>query len=118
MAKFKQNYQVTREIDKKAVQAAQKTVYALRTEVQNARVVPFNVGDLQNTSYVKRHSATEWRLVYAMLYAKRLYFGVDFNFQTANNPNARAEWLEPWIRGEHKDFARKTYAKLLKGAIK
>lgn len=32
-------------------------------------------------------------------YARRLYFHPEYNFQTANNANARGEWLRDWMPG-------------------
>ena len=101
---------------KAAVVAAEQTAYAVQTDVQDAAVVPFEVGTLQNTSYIDSSDKPKGRfkLVYNTPYARRHYWHPECNFRTDKNANARGEWLEPWLTGNKKDFARKAFVKLFR----
>lgn len=98
--------------------AAQKTVEALKTDVVAAQVMPFDMGDMQNnqtfTVTENDEDGITARLVTGSPQARRLYFHPEYNFQTANNPNAGGEWLEPWLNGDKKDFVNDTFAELYK----
>lgn len=94
--------------------AAEKTVEALKTDVVAAQVMPFDTGDMQNN---QTFTVTEddgdsvmSRLVTGSPQARRLFYHPEYNFQKVNNPNAGGLWLEPWLNGEKKDFAEKTFA--------
>lgn len=92
------------------------TIDALKTEVVNAQVMPYDDGDMQNneTFIIQSIDGTEARLVTGSPQARRLYYHPEYNFQTVNNPNAGGEWLQPWIDGDKSDFARDTFAKMFK----
>lgn len=96
--------------------SAEQTAYALRTDVEDAAVVPFAVGTLQNTSYIDSTGKAQgiFKLVYSTPYARRLYWHPEYNFRTTENANARGEWLDPWINGNKRTFARKTFMTLLR----
>lgn len=98
--------------------AAEKTIEALRTDVVAAQVMPFDLGDMQNnqtfTTVESDDDSVTARLVTGSPQARRLYYHPEYNFQTVNNPNAGGEWLEPWLRGEKKDFVGDTFAELYK----
>ncbi|NLN46297.1 MAG: hypothetical protein GX153_07005 [Clostridiaceae bacterium] len=100
--------------------AAEQTAHAVRTDVQDAGVVPFETGTLQNTSFVENREKKKglFRLVYNTPYARRLYWHPEYNFRTDKNPNARSEWLEAWLTGEKKDFAHKTFVALFRRRLK
>lgn len=91
--------------------AAEQTAYALRTEVDKAAVVPRDVGTLQNSAFIDSSKKDQGRisLVYTMPYARRLYWHPEYNFRTSENANARGEWLEPWIKGDKKEFAIRSF---------
>lgn len=87
---------------------------ALRTDVVSAQVMPFDNGDLQNNQtsahLEERGERTVARLETDAPQARRLYFHPEYKFQTVNNPNARGEWLEPWLPGGEKEgFAQKAF---------
>ena len=114
-ARIKLNPFVLNRLTKAALIAAEQTAYAIRTDVEDAQVVPFAVGTLQNTSFVdsQEKSKGTFKLVYSTPYARRLYWHPEYNFRTSENANARGEWLEPWINGDKREFARTSYRKLL-----
>ena len=100
------------------LRTADKTMEALKTEVVNAEVIPFNRGAMQNTSTFvdawQNGNEIHSSLVTSSPQARRLYFNPQYNFQRGKNHNAKGEWLEDWIDGGEKDFVRDTYAEILK----
>jgi len=92
--------------------------------------MPFETGALQNrSSFVKdkkkKKSATgkgtyvnksdidnfHVLVVSDQPYARRLYFHPEYNFSKEENPNAGAQWFEPYIHGEKKDKVIQTFAR-------
>lgn len=101
-----------------ALPAAAKAIEALKTDVIEAQVMPFDTGDMQNNQTFTVLEADSGdvtaRLVTGAPQARRLYYHPEYNFQTVNNPNAGGEWLEPWLEGDRKDFAQDTFTELYK----
>jgi len=100
--------------------ASKATVQQLRTEVETAQVMPFDVGTMQNDdtdTHVRRDGETiTASLATSNAYARRLYFSPgagekEYDFQTVNNPSAQKAWLEPWLTGNEMDFVPETFAK-------
>lgn len=104
-----------RKLSRAAVTALEQTAEALHTEVVQARVMPFDVGTMQNEStFVDTTDSASGAvsLVTSTPYARRLYYHPEYNFRTVNNPHARGKWLEPWIDGDKKDFCAKAFKRL------
>ena len=101
-----------------AFPAAAKAIEALKTDVIDAQVMPFDTGDMQNNQTFTVSEADSGdvtaRLVTGAPQARRLYYHPEYIFQTVNNPNAGGEWLEPWLEGDRKDFAQDTFTELYK----
>lgn len=86
---------------------------AVKTDLMQSQTMPFDTGALQNRSTFVDSSQAKKGKVYVVSdepYARRLYFHPEYNFQTTNNPNAGAEWFEPYIFGSKKDYAQKVFA--------
>ena len=100
------------ELTQAAVTALEKTAEALHTDVVQAQVIPFRLGNLQNDSTFvddsKADSGTV-SIVSSTPYARRLYFHPEYHFSKEENPNARGNWYEPWIEGSKKNFAKDTF---------
>lgn len=82
--------------------ALEQTAEAIHTEVQQAQVMPFDTGALQNEgTFVDGSQISGGRvsLVTSTPYARRLYFHPEYDFQTAENPFARGRWYEDWLPG-------------------
>lgn len=100
--------------------ALQKTGEALFTEVKNAQVMPFDQGDMQNhETYVTEAYQDGDSLCVEIItdspQARRLYYHPEYNFQTANNPNAGGEWLAPWLPGGKEEaFSLETFQEIFK----
>lgn len=101
-----------------ALPAAAKAIEALKTDVIEAQVMPFDTGDMQNNQTFTVSEADSGdvtaRLVTGAPQARRLYYHPEYNFQTVNNPNAGGEWLEPWLEGDRKEFLQDTFTELYK----
>lgn len=105
------------QLERAAAIALEKTAEAVKTEVINAQVMPKEQGTMEGqcTSVVTdKSSQGEVSICVDTDYARRLYFHPEYNFRHDENPNARGEWFEPWIDGEHKDFAQNAFNKLYK----
>lgn len=131
-------------IRREIMDAALETIGELRTQVENTQVVPMNDGDLQKSMNI--HQTIDGENVVTSLntdtpYARFIYRGklmvaengsswakkdekktatdIPLNFQTANNPNAQAEWLQPWLPGgEHESFIPETFENRLNARLK
>lgn len=113
----KLNMPLIRKLEDDAVKALEMTAEQLHTDVVQAQVIPFDTGSLQNESTFvdTKHSAQgKVSLVSSTPYARRMYFHPEYNFNTAENPNARGRWYEPWISGEKKDYCQKVFKKIYK----
>lgn len=111
----------------------EQTAEALKTEVQQAQVIPRDTGNLQGEAFsVDRRDSRSGkvRLVHSAPYARRVYFnpdGMKFHRQTwttkskltgkklkhDGNPNARDHWFEDWLPGGVKqDFCINAFKRL------
>ena len=48
------------------------------------------------------------------VYARRLYFHPEYNFQTIKNPYAGAEWFDDYITGAKKEYPQRLFAKFMR----
>lgn len=90
---------------------------ALKTDVVQAQVVPFDVGTLQDSMTVDKSQIENGKvkIVMSTPYARRMYFHPEYNFRKTNNPNAKGKWFEDWLPGGNKEaFAEESFASLYK----
>ena len=98
----KMNSQALSTLSKAQRQALEMTGQQVLNDLRNSQTMPFDTGNLQNeSSYLDDSDADKGSVsvVSDTPYARRLYFHPEFNFQTGKNPNAGAEWFEPYISG-------------------
>lgn len=111
-------------VHRAAQDAALETVGALRGEVVNAQVIPFDNGTLQESvggvDQFEQGEDTHTTLnIGDTPYARRLYYHPEYNFQTVNNPNAQGQWAEPWLPGgDLEGFAPDTFAQKMEERLK
>ena len=117
------NKAVIQRISDAAKAAAVDTMDALRTDLMNAKTMPYDNGDMQNNQTfvavegediingVETYSVS---LVTGSPQARRLYYHPEYNFQHGTNKNAGAYWLEPYISGDKKNFIRDKYTELFR----
>lgn len=94
-----------------------KTADAMKTDLVQSQTMPFDTGVLQNDStYVddSKKKQNKAKIVSDTPYARRLYFHPEYNFQKGKNPNASGMWFEPYISGNKKEFAKKTFARFMR----
>lgn len=116
-SKVKLNTKKITQLSKASITALEQTVDALKTEVVQAQVMPFDTGTMQNDSTFADYTESSKgrvKLVTSTPYARRLYFHPEYNFQTVENANARGNWLEQWITGKDKKFCEKAFSQFYK----
>lgn len=104
-----------------AIQSLVETADAVKGDLQRSQTMPFDTGELQNRSTFVDDSKKNSRKVSIVSdtpYARRLYFHPEYNFRKDKNKNAGGVWFGPYISGSKKDYARKTFAKIMKGKMK
>jgi hypothetical protein len=114
---IKINFPKIKQLDRATITALEETIEALKTEVINAQVMPFDTGNMQNNSTftdIRKSKQGRVSLITSTPYARRLYYHPEYNFQTKENAHAQGNWLESWISGKNKDFVGNSFAKLYK----
>lgn len=111
-----------------------ETADALKSDLEQSQTMPFGndtteyakqigyeAGTLQNRSTFvddSKKSSGVVSIVSDTPYARRLYFHPEYKFYKGHNKNAGGAWFEPYISGNKKKFATKTFTKILKGKLK
>ncbi len=111
------DYRALQQITNKMQESLVKTADAVKTEVMRSQTMPFDSGALQNRStFVDDSDASkgEVRIVSDTPYARRLYFHPEFNFSREANPNAGAQWFEPYIHGDKRESVTKIFERFAK----
>lgn len=112
------NWGRIRELTEAQITALEQTAEYLHTEVVQAQVMPFEMGNLQNESTfvnTSKSSSGKVTLVSSTPYARRMYFHPEYDFKTDENPNAGGEWLEDWLPGGSKqDDCKKAFKQIYK----
>ena len=107
-------------VDEKSVRALHLTVDALKTDVTQRQVMPFRSGRMQGSVFVDDTSLTsgECSLMTEGPYARRLYYHPEYNFRTAENPNAKGRWLDDYLKGGiRENFIPDAFAEFLGGTV-
>lgn len=104
-----------------AIQSLVETADALKSDLQKSQTMPFDTGELQNRSTFvddSKKNSGKVSIVSDTPYARRLYMHPEYNFRKDKNKNAGGEWFESYINGSKKYFAKKQFAKIMKGKLK
>lgn len=85
----------TAAMEKKANDAVKKAQFALDEQVlkDSNFFIPKDTGELERSS-IRFSRIGEGHIEYNTPYARRIYYGVNFNFSKDVNPNARALFFE------------------------
>lgn len=95
-----------RELSQAAVTSLEQTAEYLHTEVEQAQVMPYVTGNLQNESTfvdTSESGSGKVTLVSSTPYARRLYYHPEYHFYKDENPNAGGEWYKDWLPGGSKE---------------
>lgn len=105
-------------VSQAAVQAAEETMEAVKTDLTASQTMPFYTGTMQGSLHVEQfHDGGESHIVLQTdgPQARRLYFHPEYNYFRGKNPHAGAAWYAPYTAGGEKgDFIPETYAARLK----
>lgn len=115
------NHQGNEYVKKLMKEALVETADALKSDLQKSQTMPFDTGELQNRkTFVddSKKKAGKITIVSDGPYARRLYFHPEYKFQKTKNKNASGMWFEPYISGDKKNWASKTFVKIMKGKLK
>ena len=80
---------------------------------ESNRYIPFVTGQLKNSVTSNFQGDGKGQVIWNMIYAEKIYFGIDFNFTKVANPNAQALWGQRAI-SENEDKWTKLWAEKLK----
>lgn len=91
-------------IDDNIEKALIKTMEAVRTDILDAQVIPKDTGTLEESLKVDSSESKYGRVAITTdtVYARRLYFHPEYNFQKVNNKNAKGRWFEDWTTGKRR----------------
>ena len=118
--KVKLNHKNIAYVKNLANQALKETADVVKSDLQQSKTMPFDTGELQNRSTFvddSKKNNGKVSIVSDTPYARRLYFHPEYNFKQDKNSNAGGEWYEPYINGNKKNFAQKTFARIMKGKL-
>ena len=102
-------------ITENGMKALHQAADATLTDILQSQVIPFDQGTMQNDQTFVDTSDLKKGSVYIVTSAPqttRLYFHPEYNFQTVNNPNAKAGWFDDWIKGSKRKWVLNTLAQL------
>lgn len=117
------DYAAIEKLEKAVLRAAEGTADELRSDVVKEQVMPFDLGHMQKDQTFADAFSADGKIVSLLItdapQARNLYHNPQYNFQTANNPNAGGYWLEPWKPGGRKEtFLRDKFSELYKKEAK
>lgn len=105
------------QISKNTEKSLIMTAKAIKTDLYQSQTMPFDTGNMQNKSTFVDDTQSKngvVKLITDTPYARKMYFHPEYKFKKNNNQNAQGRWLDIYITGVKKDFAQKTFAKLMK----
>ena len=101
---------------KSCIEALVDTANEVKLDLKKSQTMPRDAGNLQNRSTFIDDSKKNSGVV--SIVSDTPYFHPEYNFRQDKNANAGGMWFQPYIDGKKKDFATKTFNRLLKGKLK
>lgn len=100
-----------RRVDKSIREAMVAAVDDMHGDAIQRQVIPMNDGHLMDSRKIrysdKMSSAT---ITLTQPYARRMYFGDDYNFQKVNHANAQSRWYSDYVDGQGKERVGQMFA--------
>lgn len=104
-------------LSRNSIKALELTADQVKGDVIRARVIPKDVGILEDSIYCDYSQSNQGKVFISTgasgdtptPYARRLYYHPEYNFRTSKNPNAKGNWFEDWISGNKKSFAQEKF---------
>ena len=98
------NNYITITLNEQAIQTTEQaftksilqTADAIGGNIVQSKKIPYDYGTLQNSTHVYQTSPQDAFIEQNTPYARRMYNGDDFNFQTTNNNNAQSRWYKEY----------------------
>lgn len=90
---------------------------AIKTDLIQSQIMPFDTGTMQNDSTFiddKRAIKGIARIVVDTVYSRKVYFDPEIHIKQDKNPNAKQYYFDDYISGSKKDLPIKYYQKMLK----
>lgn len=96
--------------------ALEMSAEATRSDIVTSAVVPKQTGELERSSFVDKSQIDNGKvgIIFDTPYARRLYWHPEYNFRHDKNVNAQGKWMQDYIDGSKKDYAKESFKKFLK----
>lgn len=108
------NNRTIRRLERASITALEKTLVAMRTDITQAQVTPFDTGATQGWDTYEDFSQSrqgEVKLVTSNPYVRRIYFHPEYHFHKTHNAHAQGKWYQPWITGVKKNFCKNAFTR-------
>lgn len=105
-----------RNVDRQLRQHMETAKFALSQQVlkDSNEYIPADTWELRNSS-LTASKPNEGKLIWNTPYARRMYYGMNYNFSKDKNINASAEWFEKAKSVHKKDWLKIAKAKIERG---
>lgn len=96
--------------------ALEMSAEATKSDIVTSAVVPKQTGELERSSFVDTSQVNEGKvgIIFDTPYARKLYWHPEYNFRRDKNINAQGKWMQDYIDGSKKDYARECFKRFLK----
>lgn len=104
---IKYNHKNIKKINSKVQMALVDTTKAIKTDLMQSQLMPFDTGTMQNDSTFvddKQVKKGITKIVVDTPYARKVYFDPEIDISTKENSNARQYYFEDYIVGSKKEL--------------
>lgn len=115
MSKVIINHGNIAKLDRDIQRALVATAGAIKEDVIDKQVMPFDQSTLQGSLFVDDRKINDAKIVANTSYARRLYYHPEYHYQTGNNRNAGGKYFEPWTsKGKYANWVVKRFGEFVK----
>lgn len=130
-SKIKFNIPILNKLDKMTTIALEETTEALHSEIENDQVVPYGKdiikqgtvihqgGNMNRNIYASHENSNQGKneLIAPDVYARRMYYHPEYNFNKEEHKNAKGKWYEDYISGSKKNFCSKKFSEIYRDKV-